>query len=57
MTHLEDKLLAKISEAIWKCNGGIPRLLYEIARPNTNLSDQQSLCRAQARAVLEALAS
>lgn len=51
----DEALLRKIAEALWAANGGIPRLLNEIARPGSNLNQQQSLCWKQATAVYSTL--
>lgn len=52
---MSEALLRKIAEAIWTADGGVLRLLDEIARPNSNLNDQQRKCWKQAKAVLAAL--
>ena len=52
---MDDAMERKIAEAIWAATGGLPRLLYEIARPGTELNRQQSLCFKQARAALAAI--
>jgi hypothetical protein len=49
------RLERKIAEAIWTADGTLLRLLDEVARPHTVLSDQQGLCWVQARAVVGAL--
>jgi hypothetical protein len=45
-----ERVAREMAEAIWKANGGVPRLLHEIARYGSNLSQQQELCEKQAQA-------
>jgi len=49
--------VALAAQAIWKVNGGLPRLLREICRPGSELDKQQTLCWKQAEAVVAALES
>lgn len=56
MTIMRDEdLLRKIAEAIWSTKNTPMRLLDELARADSNLSEQQRKCWKEANAVYAVL--